>query len=54
LDRGETLAWLMITVNIIWVLAGTMLLWAFLRKHSGRFAAWIASLAFLSTNAILD
>jgi 4-amino-4-deoxy-L-arabinose transferase-like glycosyltransferase len=53
-NAGQALVWLMIAINIVATLAAVFFLWLFLKRHAGSLAAWIASAAFLCTNALLD
>ncbi len=53
-DARQALAWVMIAVNVAATLAAVIFLWSFLKTHAGSLAAWVASAAFLCTNALLD
>ena len=53
-DARQALAWLMIAINIVSTLVAVFFLWLFLKKHTNALAAWVASAAFLCTNALLD
>ena len=53
-NAGQALVWLMIAINLVATLAAVLFLWLFLKRHAGSLAAWIASAAFLCTNAVLD
>jgi hypothetical protein len=53
-DARQALAWLMIAINIVATLAAVFFLWLFLKRHTNAMAAWLASAAFLCTNAMLD
>jgi 4-amino-4-deoxy-L-arabinose transferase-like glycosyltransferase len=53
-DARQALAWLMIAINIVAMLVAVCFLWLFLKRHTNPLAAWIASAAFLCTNALLD
>jgi hypothetical protein len=44
----------MIAINIVATLAAVFFLWLFLERHTNSLAAWVASAAFLCTNALLD
>ena len=53
-DARQALAWLMIAINIVSTLTAVFFLWLLLKRHTNSLAAWIASAAFLCTNALLD
>ena len=53
-NASQALAWLMIAINIVATLAAVFFLWLFLERHTNSLAAWVASAAFLCTNALLD
>jgi Dolichyl-phosphate-mannose-protein mannosyltransferase len=53
-DTRETLARLMIAINIVSALAAVLLCWLFLKGHTDTVAATIGTAAFLCTNSILD
>ena len=53
-DGRQALAWLMIALNIVATLAAALLLWSLLKNRANAVAAWMASVAFLCTNTVLD
>jgi len=53
-DQRQALAWLMFVITAVSTLAAILLLWSFLERHSNPWAAWIAAIACLSANAIID